>query len=135
MSPLADPSTVLCARLFDNVAITDNHPLARVRYGQRGQVTGWTHVRHDDLIKATGHGFGYWRRLNDYAVAMVAHIAELVAAGALPAITDFAELHDHGDPNTGWGEEIDNLDTEAWAHTQWLVTDLLRFPASKGADQ
>jgi hypothetical protein len=135
MSQVADPSTVLCARLYDNVACSDSAALARVRFGHHGHVTGWTHVRHDALAAATGHDEVYWEALHKHARVIVARITELVDSGAIPHITDFAELHAHGDPNTGWSEKIDNLEHEAWVHTQWLVTDMLRFPDATGTDQ
>jgi hypothetical protein len=131
MRPDPDPSTVLCARLFDNVACADSAPLARVRFGERGHVTGWTHVRHDALAAATNHDYTYWATLHEHAETIVDRINRLVDDGQLPRITDFAELHDHGDANVGWSEEIDALEHEAWVHTQWLVNDLLRFPAPK----
>ena len=134
MTTPLDPSTVLCARLFNN-ACTDNHPLARVRYGYRRRMRGWTYIRHDDLTAATGHDLTYWQQLHTHAEAIVARIAELNAAGILPRVTDFVELHNYFDADTAWGAAIDDLDAEAWAHTQWLVTDLLRFPAPKGADR
>ena len=122
---LSATAFIASVRLFDNQACTDNHPLARVRYGRRDAFTGWRHIRHDDLEAATGHSQSFRQSVDDHAQFIVSRIRQMVAGG-LPAITDFGELHDHFDANVGWSEQIDELDPFTWAWITWRVTDILR---------
>lgn len=118
---------VASVRPFDSIAHTDAHPLARVHFGRGLEFTGWQFVRHEHLHATTGHPLDYWEAIDAYATAICHHITDMTATGHLPAITDFAQLHDHFDANTGWGPEIDALPPAMWTAIQWRVTARLRW--------
>lgn len=53
-------------------------------------------------------------------------IRDMKDFGELPEdLTRFAQLHDHFDANTGWGDDIDALDPATWARVQAHVDYLL----------
>lgn len=118
---------IASVRPADNVACSDNHPLARVRFSNGKEFIGWRHVRHDQLTAQTGRPLEYWQRIDAMAAQIVSQIHDMIGQRRIPRITEFSELHHHFDANTGWGNHIDALSPQDWAAVQWRVTDRLRI--------
>lgn len=118
---------IASVRPGDNVACSDNHPLARVRFSNGKEFIGWRHVRHDELAAHTGRTLEYWQHIDALAACVVGQIQQLVNQRRIPRVTEFSELHGHFDANTGWGNDIDALTSQDWAAVQWRVTDRLRI--------
>ena len=130
-APQPQKTYLACVRLHDKpdtagMFIDDT---ARIRYTNGHTYTGFRDVHTADLAAATGHDLDYWRHLNIAANTIIAAISYLTQTGTIGRpVTDFGELHDFVDANTGWSKSIDQLDHDQWTYVQWLVADLLRFP-------
>ncbi|WP_082956768.1 hypothetical protein [Mycolicibacter sinensis] len=120
------PEFVASVKPFDTVASGDAHPLARVRYGRGTAFVRWRHIRHDTLLAETGRTLDYWLRIDAYASQIIYQVRELISKARIPAVADFADLHNHLDANTGWGNPIDSLSAEDFAAVQWRFTDRIR---------
>ncbi len=119
-----------CVRLFDKPDSTGMFidDTARIRYTNGRTYTGRRDVPLAALDALTGHDLDYWRELNIAANTILQAITYLTYTGTIRRpITEFGELHDFVDANTGWPGGIDHLDQDQWIYVQWLVTDLLRF--------
>ena len=64
-----------------------------------------------------------------YAVQVLQQIRRAQAAGDLPDVSGFGELHDHIDANVGWGDVIDGLEHDQWAAVTDIVHGLLKSGA------
>ena len=120
------PEFVAAVKPFDTVARADTPPLARVRYGRGTAFTRWRRISHDELAAETGRSLDYWLRIDAYAGQLIHQVRELVSRTRIPPVADFADLHNHLDANTGWGEPIDSLSPEDFAAVQWRFTDRIR---------
>lgn len=120
------PEFVASVKPFDTVASADLPPLARVRYGRGSAFIRWRHISHDALVAETGRPLDYWLRIDAYAAQLIYQVRELISKARIPAVADFADLHNHLDANTGWGEPIDSLSHEDFAAVQWRFTDRIR---------
>lgn len=130
-APHPQQTYLACVRLHDkpNTAGMFIDDTARIRYTNGHTYTGFRDVPTAHLAALTGHDFDYWRQLNIAANTIIVAIGYLRMAGTIGRrVTDFSELHDFVDANTGWSKSIDQLDQDQWTYVQWLVTDLLRFP-------
>lgn len=68
-----------------------------------------------DRLVADALPVGPERDVVEAAAAVFTKIHAMRAEGTIPAVSSFAELHDHFDANTGWGDDIDALPPETWA--------------------
>lgn len=128
----ADPGREFVASVkpFDTPASATAPPLARVRYGRGSSFTRWRHISHDALLAETGRALDHWLRIDAYSAQLICQVRELISKARIPAIADFADLHNYIDANNGWGEPIDSLSPEDFVAVQWRFTDRIRTEES-----